>query len=1687
MDTAQSQDRLYSISEIAKILRVSIGTLRRWEKTGRLISVRTAGGHRRYTKESLEFLKAAREIPQQQTTRVLVEEPVYVAPPVRFPFKKVVLLTALSVIAVFILQNVSEIDKILQVEPAASKPQVLATNISTDLPVFRVNIQSNYLENASFEKDVEVLGTLTAENLTTNASLTAQTVSATGAVTGTTGTFSGSLTTTSLVTNATTFNLINTNAITLNIGGAATTLSIGATSGTTTINNNLSVTGTSTLTGKLTTSGDLVVGGNIDINGSGTHDIAGTLNLSGNSLTSGGDLTINPGGGDVILADGDVINIGGSGSDTDYSVIGDSTSGASASMDSDDDLYIEGNLEVDGTIVGTLSGTLNPGLTEGSVLFQGPLGISGDSTNFFWNDTDNILRIGSGAKITPSVDLGSDLGTASLRWNNIYAANLTIDSGFTSSGQLLVTYNPTDTTFAQSSIRINVTTPAANEQMLGIGQAGAEMAAIDAEGDLTIGYSGGAGTSIPASSNPFSVYDHSTTEIFTIEAGGEVGIGTATPQRKLDVASSNIRISDSFGLEWGLGDVFVHGSTASDYLRLATGGANRLAIDTTGNVGIGSDTTPDTQLEIFNATTTPTLSLTDDDIAHGVTTLANTDAFFHLTSFSTTDGGAQLTAFADNVNTAQALSIRGILGNTPDDTVPAIKFIGAKGSGTGIVDLAAAETVFQVANNDETSALTILGDGKVGIGDTTPSQELEVAGDITLTGNIIGDATDSLRLQAGGTTVGASGNSSIFFLDSSGTVRGRFDTATTGSYLGSGADGAVTISTSKNMNTATIAGGRTFADGIAYRVIAPVAGATTVTRFSGSDTISNGIAAGDELLIINLQGIDGDSADAGKYEFVEVSSVTSSVITFTRALINDYDGTTASNQKVVVQRVPNYTTVSISSGGTLTASAWDGLTTTPTGAAGYLTGIVAFRATGAVTVSSGGSISASSLGYRGGAGGDSFPVDGGDNGESYEGSNGEGGNGATGETKGGGRGSDGATTSPNNGAVRTGGGGGGSASNDCGSGGGGGGGGNGGGGGGGAGGGGSGGGGCGGASPAAGGTGGTGSGTNVNAGGGGGGGGGGTVGGAGGTSAAGTSSTGTGGQVGNGTTSGSGAGGTASNVNGSGGGGGGGLSTTTPGALDRMFLGGGGGGGGGDLTGGAGTSGGIGGGIIFMGASTLSVQGTIVTSGAAAGTSNAGRGGGGAGAGGIIYIQSGSATVGSSLTTAAGSAASAGAAGSGTNGGGGGGGGGGTGVIRIEGPVVGTTNPTAATSSVYSQQALSPTGTPEYGVLYASAVNTSSADLAEYYVAADRSIEPGDVVIINSTSLSPKGMLEKAATPHDSRLLGIISSNPGVVLGSVDGETGKADARQVALAGRVPVKIDPDSEAIAVGDFLTSSDKPGMARKAVQSGYTIGKALEAWNPTAASGSTTIEVFVNLGYYMGKMTADGFIDTGTLFAAKDVKIDVATSSYQRLFENNAVATDPARNASQSDAGGSAEVIDVSEAQATTTSVSLSETLTKILEQMQNQKTPESLNTLTVLGATTLGDTLVNGKLSVGTLMFDNLGNSIDAVGTLKIQPMALGPIEFMNGKVVIDQDGNITANKYKVSGASAGTTKLLKDENSVDVATDQITEQSRVFVTATTLTSSVLTVTEKTPGIGFKVEIISPAAEDITFDWWIVDQ
>ncbi len=501
-------------------------------------------------------------------------------------------------------------------------------------------------------------------------------------------------------------------------------------------------------------------------------------------------------------------------------------------------------------------------------------------------------------------------------------------------------------------------------------------------------------------------------------------------------------------------------------------------------------------------------------------------------------------------------------------------------------------------------------------------------------------------------SIAAAGTTTIYMYYGNGSTSTMASAFTSVGYpsavvLGTGKDGALSISADTNINTADSNGracsDTTLGDAVIYTSTATTAANATSIVVATSPS-AGCLTAGDEVLIINMRGntTGSTNTDVGKYEFARVTTTSTTTINLNRGLTNAYDG---SINKIVVQRVPNYLSVTTATAGTdLTPSAWDGATN-------YRGGILAFRSTGTVTVAASTTINANGLGFAGGTAGTLTEV-GGNAGESYDGpSTGRGGNGASaGETRGGGKAGDGTVTSPNNGAVTGAGGGGGSAgSADNSTGGGA------GGGGGGYNGGGSGGGSNSDDATPPGGTGGQGGSVSAGVAAGGGAGAcadtagaassgdnGGSAGSAG-TNSTCTQSSAAGGQAGSGSTQGSGGAG-AANTTGTGAGGGGGGSYGTA-ALTTLFLGSGGGGGGAADDGTDGTDGKAGGGIVFIHANSVSVSGNIQSTGTNGVLATTHGGSGGSGAGGSVFIKTVTDSLGAGLVSAAGGNGS----GSGTN------------------------------------------------------------------------------------------------------------------------------------------------------------------------------------------------------------------------------------------------------------------------------------------------------------------------------------------------------------------------------------------------------------------------------------------------------
>jgi len=185
------------------------------------------------------------------------------------------------------------------------------------------------------------------------------------------------------------------------------------------------------------------------------------------------------------------------------------------------------------------------------------------------------------------------------------------------------------------------------------------------------------------------------------------------------------------------------------------------------------------------------------------------------------------------------------------------------------------------------------------------------------------------------------------------------------SFAQRGKDGAKIVSTTEVVNAYTML----TADANA--------GATsiTVTNSALSTNFSNPLAQGDLIMIYQVQGASVEDTiaspninsskfyttwgritnynNAGNYELVQVASVpNTTTINLDCPLSLSY---TASD-RVLIIRVPRYTTLTINNGGNLTATAWNATSG----------GVLAVEVLGQTTINAGGKIDVTGLGFRGG-------------------------------------------------------------------------------------------------------------------------------------------------------------------------------------------------------------------------------------------------------------------------------------------------------------------------------------------------------------------------------------------------------------------------------------------------------------------------------------------------------------------------------------------------------------------------------------------------------------------------------------------------------------------------------------------------------------------------------------------------
>jgi hypothetical protein len=146
------------------------------------------------------------------------------------------------------------------------------------------------------------------------------------------------------------------------------------------------------------------------------------------------------------------------------------------------------------------------------------------------------------------------------------------------------------------------------------------------------------------------------------------------------------------------------------------------------------------------------------------------------------------------------------------------------------------------------------------------------------------------------------------------------------------------------------------------------------------------------------------------------------------------------------------------------------------------------------------------------------------------------------------------------------------------------------------------------------------------------------------------------------------------------------------------------------------------------------------------------------------------------------------------------------------------------------------------GTIEGNNVKAKYQDVAEW-VDSSQELSAGTVVVLDENR---SNQVIASHQSYDSRVAGVISSQPGIALG----EEGEGRVL-VATTGRVKVKVDATNGPIRIGDLLVTSDKEGVAMKSMpveiggvrihRPGTLIGKALEP----LAQGTGEILVLLSL--------------------------------------------------------------------------------------------------------------------------------------------------------------------------------------------------------------------------------------------------
>ena len=279
--------------------------------------------------------------------------------------------------------------------------------INTTTPAQTLDVDGTINSSAA----LTTAGTLSVTGAATLASTLAVTGNTT--ITGDLAVNGGDITSTSA-----TANVFNVTSTTVNIGNAATTLSLGNTTGTTTVRNNAAVSGTLAVTGASTLTGNVTAVGNLSVNGSVT---LGDANL------------------DNVVFNADI--------NSSFIPDTDDTFDLGSTAQRWRNAYVDGTGYIDSLVV--TDNTISSSTSTGAAIITGGVGIAGALNVGLNTSIGGALNVTGATSLTGNLNVNTDKFTVAASTGNTVVAGTFSSAGaatFSSNASVTGNFSVTGTT-----------------------------------------------------------------------------------------------------------------------------------------------------------------------------------------------------------------------------------------------------------------------------------------------------------------------------------------------------------------------------------------------------------------------------------------------------------------------------------------------------------------------------------------------------------------------------------------------------------------------------------------------------------------------------------------------------------------------------------------------------------------------------------------------------------------------------------------------------------------------------------------------------------------------------------------------------------------------------------------------------------------------------------------------------------------------------------------------------------------------------------------------------------------------------------------------------------------------------------------------------------------------------------------